>query len=101
MSTITDTHPKLGDYVVTERHGHRGRVTAVHHSCTGGAAWLSVQSDLTDDERKGRGVWLSVLVHGGGAVEVPARDARRVDPFPFENIWAGFYFDLDETPEGV
>lgn len=89
---MSDAHPKLGAYVV-DNGGRIGRVTAVEHGCTQDAEWLAAQTLLTDADKK-PGVWLDILVHGGGAIHVPASTVKVIEPFPFENNWASFYFDV-------
>lgn len=83
---LTDTHPKLGSYVV-DKLGRKGRVTSVDHGHSGrsGTDWL------TDEEKASR-VWLSVLVDGGGSIEAPETVLTEIEPFPFTNNWASFYF---------
>jgi hemimethylated DNA-binding YccV family protein len=87
-------HAKLGDYVQT-RHGYKGRVTGIHHSCTQDADWLAMQA-LFDEEKESR-PWLNVLVDGGGSVHVPACTVTKIEPFAFTNPWASFYFNGDSN----
>lgn len=86
----------LGDYVITDHHGHRGRVYKVHpgypagFGCPEDDQWLRGQSIPVWEYKSER--WLSILVHEGGAVVAPAALCKRVDPFPFENRYANQYF---------
>lgn len=81
----------LGDYVETDNHGHRGRVTQVHHWCPESAAWLAGQTIPVPRDLRDRR-WISVLCEPAGAVVVPMSLAKVVDPFPFTNPYADTYF---------
>jgi hypothetical protein len=88
-----DTHPKLGAWVRTDAFNRSGRVTDIHLGCPEDDAWLACQSDRRVIGMKDE-VWVSILVHEGGAVTVPAELTHRIDPIPnFKNTWASFYFD--------
>lgn len=79
----------VGDYVQTQRHEMKGRVTAIHDGCPEGPAWRMMQRPpLTGEAAEGKGTWVSVLVHPNGAVVVPLSDAKAIEPFPFRNPWA-------------
>lgn len=90
---VTDAEFTVGDYVSTEFRGLRGRVTQVHGSCPENADWLAMQSaPLSDDERAGRGLWVSILLSPTGAVVIPISDVRHIEPFPFRNPAGEKYF---------
>lgn len=83
--------PLLGSYIEESSYGYRGRVYAIHHWCPEDEHWLRGQSDqsvvaLKDD------LWLSVLVHEGGAVSIPMAKATVVEPFAFAHRYAQLYF---------
>ena len=93
--TATDLVPVLGDWVVSMNYGYEGRVTEVHHWCPESEAWIAGQSvPVTDEQRKGR--WVSVLVHGGGAVVQPISTVRVLGegehPDALRNDYADMYF---------
>lgn len=92
MTKALDTHPKLGAYV-RDSGGRLGRVTGIEHGCAQGDDWLAQQTLLTEAERTADGPWLDILVHGGGAIHVPAAVVEVVEPFDFENSWSSFYFE--------
>lgn len=94
----------LGDYVETDTHKHRGRVYKIHPGWPAGSGcpesdeWLAGQQPEPLTAYK-NDRWISVLVHEGGAVTVPASLAHRVEPFDFENGYAKQYFrPADEAP---
>ena len=95
MNTITTTTPVLGDWVVTDNYGYVGRVYAVHHDCPEGPAWIAAQ-DIPVTEEQLRGLWVSILVHGGGAVVQPISTVRVLDeseaPAALRNLYADMYF---------
>ena len=86
---------RLGDFVTTKKHGHRGRVFMIHHNFkeTGESMdWfrglVPALEEATLTER-----WISILCHGGGAVQVPESDVEAWKaPFEFDNPWADTYF---------
>lgn len=102
VTTDRDGRPIiLGSYVRSARHGHIGRVTDIDLSFafTGeagrhdddGEGWLAGQTiPVSEEQRQGR--WISILVHNGGAVLVPVDSVEVIEPFPFVNDFAAFYF---------
>lgn len=78
-----------------------GRVTEVHaYGCPESDAWLRGQRLLGDDPaRFADARWISVLVHGGGAVVLPDLPAyvERVEPFTLDNLYAVDYFPADDV----
>ena len=77
----------LGTYVKDD-YGRRGRVTSVNMGCPESDEWLAMQQKQSPRD----GTWFSILVDGGGAVEMHEDRVREVEPFKFENAWADFYF---------
>lgn len=85
----------LGDFVSTNGGLYTGRVHKVHLACPESNAWLAGQQLLGDNPMQYRlGRWVSVLVHGGGAVVVPDLDefVQTIGSFVLENKWADIYF---------
>ena len=86
----------LGDHAETLTHGQIGRVYAIHHSCPESPNWLAGQTGYGDRDPMDYLTvnWVSILVHGGGAVTVPnlPEFVKRVNPFEFTNPWADMYF---------
>lgn len=111
IATTNDPSGKpivLGAYVRDNGYGRVGRVTDIdfsfgltsqaRNSSDGGEAWLAGQFiPVSDEQRRGR--WISILVHGGGSILVPADRVEVVDPFPFVNDMAALYFGEDPEVE--
>lgn len=89
-----ENEARLGDFVTTNKHGHRGRVYMIHHNFgeTGESMdWFRAQvRALEESMLKER--WISILCHEGGAVLVPESEVVLTAPFEFDNPWAGTYF---------
>jgi hypothetical protein len=96
MTTKTDTHPKLGAYVM-DNAGRRGRVVAIYHGCNQSAQWLAEQQLLTAEQRTAPGVWLDILVHDSGSIHTPASMVKVIPPFEFKHSWDSFYFDVEAS----
>lgn len=82
---------QVGSYVETRRHGHRGRVTAIHEMCPESRGWFRVQRGLRAEQYEGER-WASVLTHPAGSVVVPVSDVQTVEPFDFRNPYAAENF---------
>lgn len=84
----------LGDFVTA--NGMVGRVHKVHPlGCPESDYWLSIQQLLGEKPMQYKDdVWISFLVHGGGAITVPdnSKFVLPLEPFPLENSWADVYF---------
>lgn len=84
----------LGDVVETAL-GQVGRVYQVHYRCPESQEWrnqLGIYDELTEEEREGKGRWVSVLVHDGGAVTYPDRLVRVLPNRAVINNSMAFYF---------
>lgn len=91
------TVARLGDWVRTTAHGHVGRVTEIHHWCPEDDDWIDAQAvPVTDEQLADR--WVSVLVHGGGAIVAPIHTAVVLDEHPeqLDNTYAAVYFRTDQ-----
>ncbi len=81
--TITATKynapPFLGDYIQTTQHGYLGRVYKTHYGCPQDRAWINQQSIPVTEEQMDE-KWVSVLVHGGGAIVTWASDCTVIGP---------------------
>ena len=88
---VTDV--RLGDYVETSIHKHRGRVTDISEWCDAGNsnAWFRMQTPPYDKAQKMER-WITVLVHGGGSVCVAESRVGIVEKFDFSNPYADKYF---------
>jgi hypothetical protein len=88
--------PHVGDYVRTKRHGHTGRVTAVHHYCPEGAAWqMGQEPPLPEGVADGK--WVSILCpNDGGAIVTFADDCELIEPFVLNNMYEAMYFGPGE-----
>lgn len=86
--------PVLGDWVV-DQYGRTGRVTAIHFACPESPSWIRGQAiPVTEAQRDGR--WVSVLVHGGGAVVQPIDTLTVTEPpGVIDNLWADVYFRME------
>jgi hypothetical protein len=81
----------FGAYVQSSNHGHQGRVTGVRFLTESDREWLDGQDiQATPEQRKG--VWVDILVNGGGAVMVPADTLTEVEGMEYENDWADVHF---------
>lgn len=99
-SELITTGIGLGDYVHTMTHDYRGRVTDLHFGCPEGRAWIMGQEvPIRDEALDSLYPWLTVLVHGGGAVVVPAYDIELTEPFEFVNPWADHYWPREYGQE--
>ena len=88
---------KTGDFVVSDRHGHKGRVTSFDFRHGESEEWLDIQEPpLTEEERKG--LWVHILCDGSGSVVVPAESCHKVEPFPYTNPCAGETFEYKPDP---
>lgn len=88
----------LGDWVITKRHEHIGRVHAKHtYFYTTGQSHAWFQQQGLPEETKEQ-PWYSVLIHGGGGCCVPESDIDKVAAVeemaeaPLYHPWAKFYF---------
>ena len=85
---------RLGDYVVADTHGNKGRVFRIDHSfsTTGESEqWFQCQSPKLDEATRSEH-WISILCHEGGAVLVPESGVTLIPAFEFENAWKESYF---------
>jgi hypothetical protein len=92
--TKATKHVRLGDYVETTPHGHRGRVSSIAQvfSETGESnAWFAGQSASYDEAQKCER-WISILCDGSGAVLVAESRVTVVEKFDFSNPYANEYF---------
>ena len=89
---MEDIH--LCDYVEVPRYGYTGRVNGISilFEETGESeAWAAGQQDpVTQEDRAGH--WIHILVHGGGAVTLPVRMVKRIEPFPLVNPYRDVFF---------
>lgn len=88
---VTDI--RLGDYVETVFHKHRGRVTDISEWCDAGNtnAWFRAQNPPYDKAQKMER-WVTILVHEGGSVCVAESRAAITSKFDFVNPYADKYF---------
>lgn len=88
---VTDI--RLGDYVETIFHKHRGRVTDISEWCDAGNSnhWFRMQTPPYDKAQKMER-WITILVHGGGSVCVAESRATITSKFDFVNPYADKYF---------
>lgn len=90
-----------GVWVRTSRHGHFGRVTAVHDQCPESEWWIAAQEiPVTDEDRAGQ--WVKILCHGGGSVTAPISSVTHLTdgerPARLDNPYANKEFgDLPES----
>lgn len=75
---------KIGDYVVSNNHGHKGRIYGFEDRESITADWFDCQSIQPTDDQK-NGVWVKIMVHLGGAVVVPFDTMTRLPKFKFEH----------------
>ena len=87
-------HTRLGDYVETTAHGHRGRVTSIDEifADTGSTNFWFRQQKPAYDKADKLQRWISILVHGGGSVCVAESRVKSVEKFDFSNPYAAKYF---------
>jgi len=88
----TEKHIRLTQFVKTKRHGHIGRVMGIANFFgeTGESnSWFKLQglNESAKDER-----WVSILIHNGGAAQVPESDVEIIESFEFVNPYADRYF---------
>ena len=76
----------IGDYVITKKHGNKGRISDIHARCPQPPYWIEGQT-VPVTEQELQGLWYSVLCHPSGSVCVSESDIEKIDPFPFENPW--------------
>lgn len=86
---------KLGQFVVTERHQHRGRIYSKHHDFKGTGepdSWFNIQDPRIPESKKSE-PWYDILCKDGGAITVPESDILEIEePYELKNIWEDFYF---------
>lgn len=82
---------QIGDYVVTKKHGHKGRIAEIHGKCPESQVWVMTQ-DIPVTQEELEGIWYSVLCEPSGSVCVSESDITKIDPFPFTNMWKDEYF---------
>ena len=83
----------LGQYVKTNNHSHRGRVTKKDHSFKSESElWFKTQKPALDPKTLDE-PWYSILTVNGGSVYVPESDISDIeDPYTLNNPWESFYF---------
>ena len=87
-------HIRLGDYVETTVHGHKGRVSGIAgiFGDTGETnSWLSRQQPAYDKAQKFER-WISILCHDRGSVMVAESRVKIIEKFDFSNPYADEYF---------
>ena len=87
-------HIRLGDYVETEFHGHKGRVTGIAQyfgDTNESDVWFTHQEPAYQPEQKMER-WISILCHNGGSVMVAESRVKQIGKFAFKNPWAAEYF---------
>lgn len=91
-------HTRLGDYVETTVHGHRGRVVGIDgiFADTGHTNFWFRQQKPAYDKADKLQRWVSILVDGSGSVLVAEDRVKLVEKFDFSNPYADEYFR--ETP---
>lgn len=85
---------RLGDYVETTPHGHRGRVKAINHTFSETSesdAWFERQEPAYPKSARAE-KWYSILCHPSGSVMVAESRVNKIEKFDFENPWADDYF---------
>ena len=85
---------RLGDYVETEFHGYKGRVTGIAQcfdDTNETNSWFIRQEPSYDKEAKMER-WISILCHNGGAVLVAESRVNQIGKFDFKNPYADEYF---------
>jgi len=71
--------PKLGSWVSTKNYGYTGLITSLSIAGDSDDEWFDSQSiPVTEEQRNG--IWVSVLVHGGGAVLVALDEVTEIAP---------------------
>jgi len=88
---VTDV--RIGDYVETVFHKHRGRVTNISEWCDAGNsnAWFRMQNPPYDKAQKMER-WISILCDGSGSVCVAESRVGIIPKFDFSNPYAEKYF---------
>ncbi len=84
----------LGDYVVTEKYGYKGRVSRIENLYNGTGerdGWTEGQQIKVTDEELSK-EWIHILCDGAGAVVCSSLEVKRIEPFDFQNPYAGMYF---------
>jgi hypothetical protein len=92
--TAQAKHVRLGDYVETTVHGHKGRVSGIHmvFADTGYANyWFRLQKPAYDSKQKLER-WISILCDVHGSVLVAESRVKIIDKFDFTNPYAAEYF---------
>ena len=86
MNKIEDF--RRGDFVMSVRHGHKGRISGFSRLTNEDAAWVECQSiPLTIEDIQGR--FVDILCHGGGAVVVPEASCAHIPAIKyFVNLYA-------------
>lgn len=84
----------LGDWVESKRYGHQGRVYRKHQdyfSTGNGPHWFELQQLPAETKTE---PWYSILVHGGGRVDVPESDIELLGNvrWHLHHFYADFYF---------
>lgn len=87
---------KLGDYVKTKTHNHRGRVTGkalCFADTSENMNWFNGQRIPIDKEALNE-PWYSILCVNGGAVLVAERDIEcKEEPYDLNNLYSDEYFE--------
>ena len=85
---------RLGDYVVADTHGNKGRVFRIDHSfsTTGeNEHWFQSQSPKLDEATRSER-WISILCQEAGVLRAPESGVTLIPAFEFESAWKKFYF---------
>lgn len=68
-----------GDFVVSSNHGHKGLVYDICIAEPNDEDWFDLQNIQPTPEQK-TGVWVSILIDGGGAVYVALDTISLIEP---------------------